>query len=444
MPLMRLVAEGVGPFRSLDIDFSDGRGNPHLGPHILAGVNGSGKSTVLRTIAWVCDGGRHGFPHDEWHELLRGHSFSRALVVMQFPEQGPVVWACAKQGPDDLAEWVRSAVPSVRGTAVTVRLPGYLHTVWMSGYGQEGQREGDLLNFAAYSPSKSLQHLASLDMASTLRSWGDNCLSFEGSVQNAAIQSWLLALYSKRAIARERKQSGEEYSRSLARFENALRLIYGNDVTFDVEIEPSFQPRLRVLGKSLNFSQLPDGVRSTVGWVADFMMRQDLAGSRWPGFVLLDEVDAHLHPIWQRRLLPSMREALPEVQIVATSHSPFVISSCPNSRVHVLELDSDGVAHTKPPVDSPVGESVMTTLKDIFGVESRFDILTERELNEWNELKRKDSAGVLSNGDGQRLEVLTLILSQRSEELRSIVAPARAVSPVALNSLLAPKKRKKA
>ncbi len=86
----------------------------------------------------------------------------------------------------------------------------------------------------------------------------------------------------------------------------------------------------------------------------------------------------------------------------------------------------------------------MTTLKDIFGVESRFDILTERELNEWNELKRKDSAGVLSNGDGQRLEVLTLILSQRSEELRSIVAPARAVSPVALNSLLAPKKRKKA
>ncbi|MBI4877407.1 MAG: AAA family ATPase, partial [Acidobacteria bacterium] len=57
MPILRLVAEGVGPFEKLDLDLSDGQGNPHLGPHILAGVNGSGKSTVLKTIAWVLDRG---------------------------------------------------------------------------------------------------------------------------------------------------------------------------------------------------------------------------------------------------------------------------------------------------------------------------------------------------------------------------------------------------
>jgi ABC-type transport system involved in cytochrome c biogenesis ATPase subunit len=53
MPLLRLIAEGVGPFERLDLDFSDGHGNPHLGPHILAGVNGSGKSTALRAVAWT-------------------------------------------------------------------------------------------------------------------------------------------------------------------------------------------------------------------------------------------------------------------------------------------------------------------------------------------------------------------------------------------------------
>ncbi|MGA2736529.1 MAG: hypothetical protein ABSG65_03660 [Bryobacteraceae bacterium] len=42
MPLLRLIAEGVGPFERLDVDLSDGKGNPHLGPHIFAGVNGSG------------------------------------------------------------------------------------------------------------------------------------------------------------------------------------------------------------------------------------------------------------------------------------------------------------------------------------------------------------------------------------------------------------------
>jgi predicted ATP-binding protein involved in virulence len=210
---------------------------------------------------------------------------------------------------------------------------------------------------------------------------------------------------------------------------------------FDVEIEPSFQPVLRMRGKNLNFSQLPYGVRSTVAWVADFMMRQDLvqwdpslAGKR-PGFLLLDELDAHLHPLWQRSLLPAMREALPDVQIIATSHSPFVISSCPDSRVHILELDANGVARTRPPVDSPIGESVTTTLKEIFGVDSRFDILTERELNEWNELKRREVSGALTDADQRRLESLTARLSERNEELRSIVGSPRSVPNTVLDAL---------
>jgi len=40
IPLMRLIAENIGPFERLDIDFSDGNGKPHCGPHILTGVNG--------------------------------------------------------------------------------------------------------------------------------------------------------------------------------------------------------------------------------------------------------------------------------------------------------------------------------------------------------------------------------------------------------------------
>ncbi|HUA59321.1 MAG TPA: ATP-binding protein, partial [Verrucomicrobiae bacterium] len=71
MPLLRLIAENIGPFEKLDIDFSDGNGKPHLGPHILAGVNGSGKSTVLRAIAWALDKGKHGFPMEEWRHSLR-------------------------------------------------------------------------------------------------------------------------------------------------------------------------------------------------------------------------------------------------------------------------------------------------------------------------------------------------------------------------------------
>lgn len=104
--------------------------------------------------------------------------------------------------------------------------------------------------------------------------------------------------------------------------------------------------------------------------------------------LLLDEVDAHLHPRWQRSILPSVKQALPEVQVFANSHSPFVIASCPSARIHVLDLDADGVATNRPPVDAPIGESILATIHDIFGVSSRFDIETERLLEEWNELHK--------------------------------------------------------
>jgi hypothetical protein len=79
MPLMRLIAENIGPFERLDVDFSDGSGNRYRGPHIFAGVNGSGKSTVLRAIAWAVWSPESGFPLEEWRHFLRGPE-SRALV----------------------------------------------------------------------------------------------------------------------------------------------------------------------------------------------------------------------------------------------------------------------------------------------------------------------------------------------------------------------------
>jgi len=122
-----------------------------------------------------------------------------------------------------------------------------------------------------------------------------------------------LTLYSKRAIARERGETADSYTASLERFEKGLKLLCDHEVSLKVDIEPEFQPLLHAWGRDLNFPQIPDGIRYTVGWLADFMMRADMAnwdprviGTR-PGLLLLDELDAHLHPRWQRRLLPSMR-----------------------------------------------------------------------------------------------------------------------------------------
>lgn len=59
-----------------------------------------------------------------------------------------------------------------------------------------------------------------------------------------------------------------------------------------------------------------------------------------PGLLLIDEAENHLHPRWQKRFLPTVRELFPNVQIVATTHSPFVLASVPGARVYVTRFDS--------------------------------------------------------------------------------------------------------
>ena len=180
----------------------------------------------------------------------------------------------------------------------------------------------------------------------------------------------------------------------------------------------------------MNFSQISDGLKATLGWMADFMMREDA-----PGLLLFDGIEGFLHPLWQRRILPAVRETLPETQSIVTSHSPFVISSCADAVIHVLKVNKDGSAYAEAPVRAPIGESITSTLKDIFGVDSRFDVETEKQLNEWNELNKIRVEGKLEPADEARFKELTRVLSSRSEELRSIVNQPSPLPKATVDSL---------
>ena len=58
--------------------------------------------------------------------------------------------------------------------------------------------------------------------------------------------------------------------------------------------------------------------------------------------VIIDEIDAHLHPAWQRHLIHSLREAFPNVQFILSAHSPLVIAGCRSGEVSNLVRDSSG------------------------------------------------------------------------------------------------------
>ncbi|MCW5976626.1 MAG: AAA family ATPase [Bryobacteraceae bacterium] len=392
-------------------------------------MNGSGKSTALRALAWALDDAGTGFDQGEWWHLIKGRPNPRVALFFGGSKYAGLVAVreVTRHASINIStSWVERMLGQnegfkrryLGGSPIASEPNQFLvhrYVLW-----HERIEPPPLV--AAYAPSRALKHLEKPNPAQSRSDPRKDALAFESTVSNEAVQAWLVGLFSKSAIAAKRRRSPEVFDQWLTDLDAGLSAIFKEEVHIDVDYDtPAIEPRVRLRGEALDFSQLPDGVRVLLGWLADFMNRLELAKSEREGVLLIDEVDAHLHPRWQRCVLPALRAALPKVQIIVTTHSPFVITSCREARVHVLERDGNAKFRARPPVDAPFGQSINATMKDIFDVESKFDPQTEEELNEWNRLKRLQAARRLRPDDARRLDELTRVLSERSEELRLIV-----------------------
>ena len=133
-------------------------------------------------------------------------------------------------------------------------------------------------------------------------------------------------------------------------------------------------------GQLFSFDNLSDGYRNMLAIVADIAHRagrlnpqlMDKAATETPGIVLIDEVDLHLHPKWQRRVLNDLRTAFPKVQFIVTTHSPFIIQSLKPGEV--LDLNSEQPLVRDYETASPAPEksfsdrSIEDIAEDIMGI----------------------------------------------------------------------------
>lgn len=124
----------------------------------------------------------------------------------------------------------------------------------------------------------------------------------------------------------------------------------------------------------LPFRMLSDGYRNTLGMIADIAYRMAVLNPQLlnnvtketPGVVLIDEIDLHLHPKWQRHIIADLRTIFPKVQFIITTHSPNIIQTIRKENVIIIE-DCNIVEKTP----YTYGRDVEAILYDVMDVEAK-------------------------------------------------------------------------
>lgn len=136
-------------------------------------------------------------------------------------------------------------------------------------------------------------------------------------------------------------------------------------------------------GVPLHMEQLSDGEKCLLAMLGDIARRLAIANPEHPaplqcgGIVLIDEIELHMHPEWQRKVLRILHQTFPNIQFIVTTHSPQVIGELPPGfKLFCLEKDNDGVVAT--PVTPALYDSnyVLEELMQVASVNSEVENLS--------------------------------------------------------------------
>lgn len=157
-------------------------------------------------------------------------------------------------------------------------------------------------------------------------------------------------------------------------------------------------------GKTIRLDRLSDGEKNMIAMIGDIARRLSISNPRMKnplegdGIVLIDEIDLHLHPAWQRVIISKLTEVFPNCQFIVTTHSPQILSHVKAEHVFLLVQKNDNMDVIKP--TESYGKSSDRLLEDILGVESRpltikdelhvlFKLIQDKDLDNAKELMHK-------------------------------------------------------
>ena len=367
---------------------------------VLVGINGAGKSSLLDAAAIALGSYIAGFdgipsngiqPDDAYRKMYE--LGSRVDSEPQFPVEINAV--CNVDGND--IRWNRSLQRKGGRTLIT-------SAKTIMDYGASLQRKVSDGDTDAILPVIAYYGTDRLHMQKKNRS-GNEDFQFSRTsgyldCLNSASSDKLMMKWFEQMTAIQ-LQEGIVVP-ELAAVKRAMGRCYSG--SHDLDHTAEFQYKMKTHEVEITYTKggkterlpmrmLSDGLRSAISMAADIAYRmavlnpQLLDGvlDQTPGIVLIDEVDMHLHPEWQKRIMNDLHYIFPKVQFIVTTHAPSVLANVKDE--HILLLN-DYQVYT--PNNTTYGRDVEAILREIMQVEIRPKKILDLKDNFYDALVKED------------------------------------------------------
>ncbi|MGN6230605.1 MAG: AAA family ATPase [Trinickia sp.] len=399
MRLNSIVLENYRCFRDLAVTFQPGF-------NVIAGINGSGKTSILKGIREALTG-YVGDLHPPGATLAPFAEATSARVQSdvtagryRFEEKYPVNVRAEGKAFGKAIGWTVTKIDQTGLVKSEGERPGRVWQSMQSIKAPIGAHEDLTLPviafYAAYRswpPAKPDEMRAATDRASRMDGYR---LWWEAASDHVALQQWAIGKSQERL-----QLSADRGVRWNDVRDDELAMV---NVALATAVDGALGIRYDFTLKSLliewrgetpptEFRNLSDGQRVAIALVVDIARRICLLNphlgeevtKKTPGVVLIDELDIHLHPKWQRLMTAGLQAAFPEVQFIAASHSPQVLGELKPEQI--ILLTQNGIAHPEVSYGldaSRVLEQIMEASKRPIKIEQELSTLFE--LLERNEL----------------------------------------------------------
>ncbi len=384
MVVKRLRVANFRRFDALELSFAT-----HL--NVIVGVNGAGKSTILVAVAKMLS----------WYvrRLVSPNGTGAALPILESEiKKGAAAASIEVSVSDGVKDVAWALHKNVKGAPV---LSAKSDLRALNDYVKEVREhcQGDIRSvpmIVSYGVNRSVVdiplRIKHKHRFSALDAYDD---AFERSADFRRFFEWFRANedIENERIADRVEQQGDGrgkrmgQNRELSAVRRSLALFLPEFSRWKIRRTPL---RMEVLkdGQSLNVEQLSDGEKCVVALVGDLTRRLVMAnpGLADPlagyGIALIDEVELHLHPAWQKTILPRLLKTFPNVQFIVTTHSPIVMAQLnnllygrENAGIAVFALQGGCVSSM---IDSETGLIVSGEMDEIVqSIDSEFDALLD-------------------------------------------------------------------